>query len=101
MENRMSKKEVKAVEKVAETMVEKTEADIIWNDIKNLDLNLYALKNQFVSLHCKPMQVEPTKLYLEFDSYRKGIILPALEELVKNTYNVEQVDRFLVVSKKV
>lgn len=80
--------------------VQKTEVDLMWDSIKDLDLGLYSLGGQLVSKYCKPFPMEPGKLFLEFDAKAHGMVLPALEELVKKVYNVERMDRFIVVTKK-
>lgn len=79
-------------EKKTET---KTAADKIWDDIKGLRIEMFALPNQQVQHYCKPVQVDPSKLFLTVTA---GSVLPSLEAAVSPKYTVEKQDRFLVVS---
>ena len=91
---------MKSKTKELEPKKELTQAEVIWNEIKDLDLFLYALPNQFVHKYCKPFPLDPSKLYLEYNARTHGIILPLLEEAIKMKYNVEPVDRFLMITVK-
>jgi hypothetical protein len=70
----------------------------IWNDIKDLELNLFGLPNQFVSVNCFPEVIEPSKLYV---TIKNAVVFPVLEDLLKDKYEVKQSYRFLTISKKV
>lgn len=80
----------------------------IWEYIKNMKVEYYALKNITVQSVCSPLNIDPTCLYLEL----KGpAALRSVEDalnldVVKNwsgkevpKYLVELRDRFAVVSK--
>ena len=67
-----------------------TEAEKIWDEIKNLPIQMFGLPNQFA--------IEPTKLYL---TIRSSATLPSLEVAVGDRFTVEQADRFVVVARKV
>jgi hypothetical protein len=56
---------------------------------------MFALPNQTIEMHCKPVSVEPTKLYLVV---RSTATLPALEAAIAPTYQVEQADKFVIVT---
>lgn len=75
-----------------------TEAEKIWDEIKNLPIQMFGLPNQFVSQHAVPFPIEPTKLYL---TIRSSATLPSLEVAVGDKFTVEQADRFVVVARKV
>ena len=58
-----------------------TQADVIWNAIKGLQLDLYSLPNQFVEGHVKRLNVAPDTVHLKLNA---SAVLPALEEAIKN-----------------
>lgn len=76
----------------------KTAADKIWDEIKNLNIEMFGLADQRVHMYCKPVPADPTKLFLVASA---GAVLPALELVVAPRYAVEQVDRFIVVTPAV
>jgi hypothetical protein len=73
-----------------------TVAQQIWEDIKDKQINMFALPGQTVSQYCEPVLIEPSKCYL---SAKVSAVLPALEEALKGLYLVERIDRFVVVEK--
>jgi len=73
----------------------KTPADVIWDEIKDLNIEMFALPGQKVHHYCKPVSVDPTKLFLLTTA---GSVLPALESVVTPKYVVDKQERFLVVS---
>ncbi len=80
-----------------------TDALKIWNDIKDREIFMFALPNQVVSQHAKPVLIDPSVLHLVLMS---SAALPSLEEAVGKSdprrgivgYKVEMVDRFVVVT---
>jgi len=66
----------------------------IWEEIKNLDLNLYSLPNQKVHMHCKVIPLNEKELYLT-----SGVagFLPALENAISSSYIVEKQDKYIIV----
>lgn len=103
--DKKSKKKVVAPTPVAEKSVVvtapvapvKSEADKIWDEIKNLKLEMFALDNQFVHLYYKPVLLDPSKLHLTALT-KATSALPALETAVSPKYQTEQVDRFITVT---
>ena len=91
MEKKSEKNEVKT-----ESASKITLANKIWDDIKDTTVEMFALPNQTVKDYCTPINIDPTKLYLVT---RVGAILPALELALKGKYQIEQVDRYISVSK--
>lgn len=73
----------------------KTPANVIWEEIKTLKIEMFALPSQQVQHYCKPVEVDPSKLFLLTTA---GSVLPALEAVVAPKYTVEKQERFLVVS---
>lgn len=75
----------------------KSEADKIWDEIKNLKLEMFALDDQFVHLYYKPVPIDPSRLHLIMLT-KATSALPALETAVSPKYQTEQVDRFITVT---
>lgn len=93
----------------------KTDSEKIWDEIRHLPIEMFALPNQVVADHCTPIpQIDPVKLYM---TVRSTATLPSLEatlntfsnttkDLVKKghkvevkEYRVELADRFVIVSR--
>lgn len=73
-----------------------TPADKMWNAIKDLSIEMFALPNQKVHQYCKPVSIDPSKLFLLTTA---GSVFPALETTLGSKYTVEKQDKFLVVSQ--
>lgn len=58
---------------------EKTKSDEIWDRIKDLPVNMYALPDQVVANHVTRVEVSPLEVHLKIKS---PAILPALEEAI-------------------
>lgn len=99
----MDKNKQKTVVKVSEqsvTVEEKSQlstSDLLWNEIKDKEVSMFALPNQKVSDYCSKVVVEPTKLYLVSSI---SSFLPALEGVLGSKYQIDLVDKYIVVSKK-
>jgi hypothetical protein len=74
-----------------------TEAEKIWDQIRNLPIQMFGLPGQVVAMHATPFPIEPTKLYL---TIRSSATLPSLETAVGDGFTVEQADRFVIVARK-
>lgn len=74
-----------------------SESDKIWNEIKDLPLDLYALSGQTVSDHTTKMKLPGEKLYLTPAS---SAVLPALESVLQSKFDVEMADKYIVVQRK-
>jgi hypothetical protein len=70
-------------------------ADKIWENIKDVRVEMFALPNQVVSRYCEPIAIEPSNCYLKFTT---EVILPALELALKDKYDVERTDKYIKVS---
>lgn len=75
-----------------------TEAGAIWSEIKDKNIEMFALPNQVVSMHAHPVNVEPNKLYLILNSTS---VLPSLEAAIGKKYVVELADKFCIVTRAV
>jgi hypothetical protein len=73
----------------------KTNAEKIWEEIKDKQINMFTLPNQLVNQYCVPTSIEPSKLYV---TYTVSSILPALENALGSSYKVENAGRFLAIS---
>ncbi len=87
MENKENK--VKGESKV------KTTAEKIWDEIKDKQVNMFALPNQSVNKYLTPVSIDPNKLYVTFTV---TAILPALESALGSQYKVEPAGRFLTIA---
>lgn len=72
-------------------------SDLIWNEIKDKSIDMFALPEQKVHMYVTPIDIEPSKLYLKFSA---SAVLPALETALGAKFSVERVDRFITVTKK-
>jgi len=75
-----------------------TQAEEIWNEIKDKSIDMFSLPNQKVSQYCQPKNIDPTKCFLVASS---SSVLPSLEVAIGNKYSVEVMDKYLVVSHSV
>ena len=84
-----------ADKKPVKAPVVKTVADTIWDEIKDLNIEMFALPDQRVHQYCKPVTIDPSKLFLLTSA---GSVLTALETAVSPKYVVERQERFVVVT---
>lgn len=82
---------------VAEAMKD-TVAGEIWSEIKDKNIEMFALPDQTVSMHCHPYPIEPSKLYLVTNS---TAVLPSLEAAIGRKYTVELADKYVIVARAV
>lgn len=83
----------------APVLVQKTEAEKIWDTIKNLPIHMFGLPAQIVGQHCTPVPVEPSRLYV---IARSPAVLPSLETAVAVVgLEVEMADKFIIVRPSV
>lgn len=75
----------------------RSEADKIWDEIRNLPIQMFGLPGQVVAQHAVPFPIEPSKLYL---TIRSSATLPSLEVAVGDKFTVEQADRFVIVARR-
>jgi len=87
----------KKSEVVGQKSVKLTVAGEIWEEIKDKNIDMFALPNQKVHMYCEPKEIEPTKCYL---NAKASAVLPALEVSVGPKYSVERNAHFIVVSRK-
>jgi hypothetical protein len=78
-----------------------TEGDKIWNEIKNKEVLMFAIPNQFVSQYCNPVPLDPSKCFLR---YKVSAFIPALEEAIGankdgSKYNLEVQKDLIIISR--
>jgi thioredoxin-like negative regulator of GroEL len=101
-ENEMVKNKVEEVKpEVKEDETEgsellKGDAKKIWEELKDHQLNLFALPDQIVKDHATPVPISEQDLYLTLKS---PAVLIALEELAGKKYTVDKVDRFAIIRR--
>ena len=76
--------------------LEGTDAGAIWNEIKDKDIEMFALPAQKVHMHAHPVPIEEKKLYLITNS---TAVLPSLEAAIGPTYVVDIADRFVTITR--
>jgi hypothetical protein len=76
----------------------KTESEKIWDEIKNLPIEMFGLPSQTVAQHCTPVSVDPNRLFL---TIRSTATLPALETTLGTKFTVELADKFVIVARPV
>lgn len=74
-----AKKVVKNEEVAEKPTTELTKADAIWEKLKNIPIEIFALPGQTVGMHCKRVNVLPDQLFLISNG---GAFLPALEDVM-------------------
>ena len=84
----------------ASTPATGTVAQKLWEKLENMQVEMFALPGQTVKQYCEPIPIEDSKLYLK-PTKAPGAFLPALETALGNSYNIELVDQYIVVSQRV
>jgi hypothetical protein len=74
----------------------KSEADKIWDEIKNLSIQMFGLPEQYVLQHVTPISVEPSALYV---TIRSTATLPSLEAAIAPAFMVELADKFVIIKR--
>lgn len=74
----------------------KTQAELMWEEIKNLPIQMFGLPDQTVAMHVNFIPVEPSKLYL---TIRSTAALPSLEAAIAPKFAVELADKFVIVTR--
>ena len=100
-------KEEAKVAKVEEIKVEpkemvkeaekKTNAEIIWDDIKNRNINMFSMICK-VSSYCNSIPLDPTRCFL---TLKVSSVLASLEDELGKEYDFELIDKYVAISKKV
>lgn len=76
---------------------QKQEWEKIWAEIKDKKMEIFSLPAQPISKYCKPILVNPQKLYL---TSTVSAVLPALESTLAPKYNVDRDGSMIVVTRK-
>lgn len=84
-------------EQVALEPAKKNKSQLIWESIKDLPIELFALPNQKVSMHCKYVPISNDVCFVQSTLTS---FLPMLELAVSTKFNVEMQDKFILVSEK-
>lgn len=92
-EDNQTEKEVKQV------VVKKEPVNEIWEQIKNVKLDLFALPNQKVQDHFK-VKVANIPGMLQLDLPVATSKVAALEEALKDRFNIEIATKYVIVTKR-
>lgn len=81
-----------------------TEADLIWEEVKSLPIDVFAVQNQKVDQYVKKLDVPGTALYVKITS---SAVLPALETTLSSTnltrgkkYSIDMGEGFLIIKRQ-
>lgn len=74
-----------------------TEAQKIWEDIRQVQLNMFALPGQTVEMYCKVYPIEPSRVYM---TVKVSAVLAALEDTLGKWYNFDTAGKFVLVTRK-
>ncbi len=79
------------------TEAKQTEADKIWTEVSNVQLNMFALPGQTVSTYCTQVKIEPTKLYV---TASVQAVVPALDAAIGKSFDIEVANKYIIISRK-
>jgi hypothetical protein len=74
-----------------------TEAQKIWEEIRQVQLNMFALPDQTVEMYCKVYPIEPSRVYM---TVKVSAVLAALEDTLGKWYNFDTAGKFVLVTRK-
>lgn len=75
----------------------KTEADRIWDEIKDVSINVFGADGQAVNQYVKKLDLPGTSLYVKLTA---GAVLPALETAIGRLFTVVLHDGYVMVTRK-
>lgn len=73
------------------------ESKKMWEEVKDVQLNMFALPDQKVSQYCQEVTVEPGKLYVLI---KVSSVLTALEDALGKKFNIQPVGKYVVITRK-
>ena len=77
--------------------VKQAESDLIWDEIKDLSIDIFSLPNQKVSDHVNKLNIPGNQLFVALNS---SAALPALEISVgRRGFEVEQTPKYIIVRR--
>ena len=74
-----------------------TEAQKIWEEIRHVQLGMFALPDQTVEMYCKNYPIEPTKCYM---TVKVSAVMAALEDNLGKKFEFMPAGKFVVVTRK-
>lgn len=74
-----------------------TNAEEIWNEIKDVQLNMFSLPDQTVEKYCTVIPVEPSKLYL---TIKVSSVFAIMEDVLGKKFEFIPAGKFILVSRK-
>jgi len=75
---------------------QQTEADKIWDEIKDLPISMFTLPGQKVSDHLEKLEVPGNELYVRLVS---SAVMGSLEEAIGDKYAVEQAEKYTIIKR--
>lgn len=86
-------------EKVVVKTVENTQPELIWQEIKNISLNLYGMPGKTVEEHFQHIIMSPTDLYLKQTSVAP-LAASTLADLLEPKFNVDLSGSYIIIARK-
>ncbi len=74
----------------------RSEAEKIWDEIKNRAIMMFGLPDQYVFQHTTFVSIEPSALYV---TIRSSATLPSLEAAVAPDFTVDLADKFVIIRR--
>lgn len=81
---------------VAEKIVQKTAADKLWDEIKDLDVQMFALPPQKLASYAKRIDLDPGIVHVQLSI---EAALPIIETTLGVKYAVTRHDKFVTISR--
>lgn len=76
------------------------ESDKIWEEIKNLPIEMFSLANQYVKNHAQRIKVSPNEVHLKLKS---GAVVASLEQALARvrgkSYELEVTEGYIIVRR--
>lgn len=76
--------------------VAKTQAQLIWDEIKDLEISMFGLPEQKINNFCSPVFLDDKILFL---NYKLAAVFPVLEEKFRAKYLIDTEGKMLKVSR--
>lgn len=74
--------------------VVKPESQVIWDEIKNIEVSMFGLPEQKISNFCSPVFLDDKILFL---NYKLAAVFPVLEEKFRSKYLVDTEGKMLKI----
>ena len=81
-----------------EKEVKKFESELIWEEIKDLSIDMFGLPNQKISQYVTPInKIAGSKLYVKISV---SSVITSLENAISHKFDVNQGDAYITIERK-